>query len=445
MGGNNTIRLVILLLTLLAGILIGISHDSAMKDSGFLIFLGLLIFFSFIVIYGLTRLFIVRERKKLKGPEGAKVESEVGFVVDTFHELVGKLKEKEKELARLKSQAEEKAVGFEAYNENILRSVPSGVVTVDTALEIRSINSAAERILGIREKDFLNKSLALLFGESLIKSMRENENVSRGEYPYVTSDGRHIWIGATTSQLLNAAGEVIGTIFIFSDLTDIKALRTQMELKERLSQLGEMSAGISHEIRNSMSVISGYAKLMKRKLAPSESPPVDAILSEIKSMDNIISELLSFAKPSVLHREDVNFGEIIRDTVSSITHASTNITVAVRANALVSVRADEVLLRQALTNLVKNSVESMPEGGNLDIDLSTTDTSAVLLVKDSGCGIPEETREKIFLPFYTTKESGAGLGLALVQKIIVSHNGSIEVESSEGRGTTFKILLPLAS
>jgi two-component system sensor histidine kinase AtoS len=275
--------------------------------------------------------------------------------------------------------------------------------------------------------------------------MKENENVSRGEYPYVTSDRRHIWIGATTSRLKNTAGEVIGTIFIFSDLTDIKALRTQVELKERLSQLGEMSAGISHEIRNSMSVISGYAKLMKRKLDPSDSPPVDAILSEIKSMDNIISELLAFAKPSVLHTEDVNFSEIIRDTVSSSVHDSHSITVTVQANAPVSVRADEVLLRQALTNLVKNSVESMPEGGNIDIDLSTSDNSAVLLVRDSGCGIPEEVREKIFLPFYTTKESGVGLGLALVQKIIVSHNGSIEVESSEGRGTTFRVLLPLAS
>ncbi|MCP4295104.1 MAG: hypothetical protein GY786_05820, partial [Proteobacteria bacterium] len=205
------------------------------------------------------------------------------------------------------------------------------------------------------------------------------------------------------------------------DLTDIKALQSQVELKQRLSQLGEMSAGISHELRNSMSVISGYAKLLSKKVEASNKTTVDAIQSEINIMDRIISELLAFAKPSVLNREELVINDLIKEAVAGVMGRYDSVDVTFNANAPLSIKADKVLLRQALTNLLMNAVEAMPGGGNLEIHLRHSHSKAEIHIKDTGCGIPDDIKDKIFLPFFTTKQEGIGFGLALVQKIIISH------------------------
>ena len=367
--------------------------------------------------------------------------SEVGFVVDTFHDLVAKLKEKERELEMLKGFAEEKAVRMEAYNENVLQSVPSGVISIDNSIIIKSINQSAEQILGIEAKNAIGEKFDDVFREPLTLLLNDDRTVSRAEYPYVTDDRRHIWLGITTSQLRNSADEKIGLIFVFTDLTDIKALQSQVELKQRLSQLGEMSAGISHELRNSMSVISGYAKLLSKKVEASNKTTVDAIQSEINIMDRIISELLAFAKPSVLNREELVINDLIKETVAGVMGRYDSVNVTFNANAPLSIKADKVLLRQALTNLLMNAVEAMPGGGNLEIHLRHSHNKAEIHIKDTGCGIPDDIKDKIFLPFFTTKQEGIGFGLALVQKIIISHGGSIEVDSKKGEGTAFIMTL----
>ncbi|MBI5056774.1 MAG: PAS domain S-box protein [Nitrospirae bacterium] len=400
-------------------------------------FTGLTLLILFITIY------FFKKKKTLKQDEDIKEHSEVGFVVDTFHELVGKLKEKENELQRLKAFAEDKAVSIEAYNENILQSVPSGVISIDNDMRIKSINQSAERILGINAREVIDRNCIEVLSEPLVTLMKEGRTVSRDEYPYITGDKRHIWLGITASELKNAAGEKIGGIFVFTDLTDIKSLQAQVELKERLSQLGEMSAGISHELRNSMAVISGYAKLLGKKTEPANIPTVNAITEEIKSMDRIISELLAFAKPTVLSREEVDLNELIRETAESVLTGNDAVKFSINSEGPVSIKADMVLLRQALSNLFINAAEAMPGGGSIDADLRLIQNKIEIRIKDSGCGIPEEIRRKIFLPFYTTKQKGFGLGLALVQKIIVSHGGAIEAESKEGDGAVFTITLPL--
>jgi PAS domain S-box-containing protein len=437
-------KILIVLLSLFSGVIAGILLAPVLQTEGLRIIFGISLLLSAAVFYSITRSAIFKHGKTLKTPENVKEGSEVGFVVETFHELVGKLKEKEKELARLKALAEEKAAGMEVYNENILQSVPSGVVTVNNSMKIQSINNAARRILGIAGDDITGKDLTEVFNENLSSLISNNETMLRGEYPYVTRDNRHIWIGATSSKLKNTAGETIGTIFIFMDLTDIKALRTQVELKERLSQLGEMSAGISHEFRNSMSVISGYANLLSKKFAPSNHTAVDSILLEVKNMDVIISELLAFAKPTVLNTSSVDLNDLVNKTVSTVTGSNDKIRVLINAGGNVYVKADEVLLKQALANLFTNAVESMPEGGSLEVTTGSVNDKVIMTVKDTGHGIPEDIRAKIFLPFYTTREKGIGLGLALVQKIIVSHGGVIDVDSREGEWTVFRITLPSA-
>ncbi|GBE32143.1 MAG TPA: PAS domain-containing protein [Nitrospirae bacterium] len=442
MQGKYFIRVLIISWFVFLGLFAGALLVSKPEGNGVQYVLGggaLLMILVFIV---LIRVYILKQRETFKTAGEGKEGSEVGFVVDTFHDLVARLKEKEKELEKLKAFAEEKAVRMEAYNENILQSVPSGVISVDNSTMITSINQAAERILGIDAREVIGRRFDEVFREPLTTLLSEDKTVSRAEYPYATNDRRHIWVGITTSHLKNTSGDKIGIIFVFTDLTDIKALQSQVELKQRLSQLGEMSAGISHELRNSMSVISGYAKLLSKKIEASNKATVDAIQSEINIMDRIISELLAFAKPTFLNMEEVVINELIKETAATVIDGNESVKVAVNSADPLFVKADGLLLRQAFTNLFANAVDAMPDGGSIEVELSSLNRKTEICIKDTGCGIPEEIKQKIFLPFYTTKQEGTGLGLALVHKIIVSHGGSIEVGGKEGEGAIFRIMLP---
>ncbi|RJQ19731.1 MAG: PAS domain S-box protein [Nitrospiraceae bacterium] len=440
MQQNNFVKIMMLSLFtsigLFIGIVVALGGGEKQFGPGIAVLLVSAGAFSAVTIY------MFRQKNAAGTPERFQDHSQVGFVVDTFQELVGQLKEKENELEKLRAFAEEKAVSIEAYNENVLQSVPSGVISVDNGMKIKSLNQAAEHMLAMEAGKVIGKDFTDVFKGPFVTLMKKDSAVARAEYPYIAGDGRHIWLGISTSELKNAAGEKIGLIFVFTDLTDIKTLQAQMELKERLSQLGEMSAGISHELRNSMSVISGYARLLAKKAELSDRVTVDAIVEEIRLMDRIISELLAFAKPTVLSTEQVDLNELIRETAASVTGGHKGISVSINSDGHVSVKADAVLLRQALSNLFINAVEAMPGGGSIDIRLRCIRNRAEISIRDTGCGIPEDIRRKMFLPFYTTKQGGFGLGLALVQKIVVSHGGGIEADSKEGEGTLFTVTLP---
>jgi PAS domain S-box-containing protein len=439
MHDRSFIKILTISLFAFLGMIIGVMLVPAMEGSGSVYVWGIAGTIVIVILIAAARSYMQKGRQEMEpGKEGSKV----GFVVDTFHDLVDRLKEKERELEKLKSHAEERAGRVEAYNENVLQSVPSGVISIDNEGKIKSINQAAERILGVDIKDVIGNMFNDVFREPLTALLGGDRTVSRAEHPYITDSGKHVWLGITTSRLRNSAGEKIGLIFVFTDLTDIKALEAQVELKERLSQLGEMSAGISHELRNSMSVISGYAKLLSRKVEASSQGTVDAIQEEIQIMNQIISELLAFAKPSVLHSEKLIINEVLEEAVETAAGGNSAVDVSIHAEDIVSVKADRVLLRQALTNLLFNAVEAMPEGGTIDIELSSAHGKAEIYIRDRGQGIPEDLKQKIFLPFFTTKEKGTGFGLALVQKIIISHSGSIDVDSREGGGAVFRVVLP---
>jgi PAS domain S-box-containing protein len=445
MQDNFFTRFLIVFLFLFSGVLVGILLGPRLNSESINVLLGIGILLIVFGIYSAVRIYVVTQSKSLKTAEYTGKKSEVGFVVDTFQELVAKLKEKERELDRLKALAEDRAAGLETYNENILQSVPSGVVSIDNSMKIKSINQSAAKILGIKAEDALNKDCSEIFDEPLLGIMKDCRTINRGEYPYVTRDNRHSWLGVTSSQLRNAANEAIGLILVFTDLTDVKALQMQVELKKRLTQLGEMSAGIAHEIRNPLSVITGYVKLLDKKVEAQNKTALAGILTETNNIERIISELLAFAKPTALNRVSVKLNRVIEEAVATAVGDNEKLKISIKAENDVSVMADEILLRQVLTNLFTNAVEAMPDGGNLDIELNRLHDRIGINIKDTGSGIPENIKQKIFFPFYTTKQKGIGLGLAIVQKIIVSHGGSIKFDSKEGEGTTFTIILPMES
>ena len=367
--------------------------------------------------------------------------TQVGFVVDTFHELVSKLKEKELQLEDLMKDAEERAWSVELYNENILQSVPSGVVSFDYESRITKMNAAAEAILEMSESDVLMKKYQEVFHSPIVEMIDNRETIERAEISYSTGSRKRIWLGLNVSPLKDSSDNNIGQLLVFTDLTELKAFQHQKELRERLSTLGEMSAGIAHELRNPLAVISGYTRMLSKKVDDSMKPAVESISREVAVMDRIITDFLSFAKPTNLIVSEVDLKDILEGCLSSIKERSVGINLSVNTEILPHVNADEILLRQAFTNLLQNAIESMPDGGELTVRGFINDLVCISIA-DTGHGIPESIRGKIFLPFYTTKERGTGLGLAIVHKIVVSHGGDLKVDTGD-KGTTFTIRLPM--
>jgi signal transduction histidine kinase len=223
---------------------------------------------------------------------------------------------------------------------------------------------------------------------------------------------------------------------------ELKSLKEQLILKERLATLGEVSAGIAHEFRNPMAVIIGYAKLLLKSLEETDHRReiVQAIIKEIDTMNRVMEELLKFSKSEPMDKTDVDLvrmlGEVVREAVrpESIVFNCTGIFI---------VKADETLLKQAVKNLLNNALYA---GENVWLVLKEGHLSGkkgiFIEVSDNGKGVSSDEAKKIFLPFYSTKQDGLGIGLSLVQKIAMAHGGAVDVISTEGKGGLFRMFLP---
>ncbi len=417
----------------------------------------------------LAGLYIVRtmkgsHKRLLQMARGAPVDvnpknrDDISFVVDTFQLTIASLKEKEKELSELKNRAEERARSVESMSETILKNIQSGVITFDSGGTVATANGAAGMILARDENSLPGKAYSALFGtgnwfSALVgKAIKEGLAQNRSEGEIKTPTGKR-WIGAGISPLFRD-GTPGGAVLVFTDITEVKELREMMELKERIALLGEMSAGIAHELRNPMGVISGYADFLARNpVDPSSFEAAESIRQEIKGMDEIIREFLHFSQPTELNVTQVDLQGLIDESFRALGNAGGGIKRVVLLDGnLPAIEGDAVLLRQVFINLIKNAYEAMGADGNLAIaaEVEKGDGPEALERKfvrldfrDTGPGIDPSMMGKIFTPFFTTKPSGTGLGLSLVQKIIVYHGGRITAATSETGGAVFSIYLPI--
>ncbi len=388
-----------------------------------------------------------RYRREL-GLEKEKQEKTqpVNFIISAFQDVTRQLKEKEKELERLRRLAEQRAENVENATENILQCVTSGVITFDGECRATSANRAAEEMVG--QGIASGKHCDEIFGNGEIcrairSTVEKREPLSRLEAAFERK-GERIWLGFNTALLTDQQGRDQGVILSFSDLTEVKRLQEQMEMKERLTALGEMSAGIAHELRNPMAVISGYLNLLSKKQTGANREIIGSIAAEINGMNRIIADLLTFARPTALNRTAVNLKEMIEGCVAALLQPKNHDAGISNVLELDSVEttADEGLMRQAITNLIQNAAEAMSGGGTMTLKLHGAGRGAVVVIRDTGVGISRDEIKKIFLPFFTTKDEGVGMGLALAHKIITAHGGRIYVESEPGKGTTFTVTLP---
>jgi len=397
-----------------------------------------------------------RSAHKEEFSETPRVENPSAFMAASMQGVIQKLREQEKELERLHRIEKERAAHSERLSEEVTRNMPAGLLVVNATGIISSANPAAEQTLGIHSLGFRRYSEAL--GESseltrlVAECLAEGRIFRREQVEHTTPGGDCRHLGVTISPIRKAHEKINGVICLLSDLTELAALQQQMQLKENLAALGELSAGIAHEFKNALATISGYAQMIRAEELPGEaSDYANSILEQTRNITHVVTEFLKYARPLEIANEPVALEALIERVVSEIANARPE--VQVRAEGTFSnVAGDEGLLRQALLNLVRNAAEACVDaaaGGQVVLKGENVRTdrggSQRILILDNGPGIAEESLGKLFRPFYTTKSDGTGLGLAVVQKIIVQHGGQVEARNRREGGAAFTITLPLCA
>jgi signal transduction histidine kinase len=257
-------------------------------------------------------------------------------------------------------------------------------------------------------------------------------------------------IGVTVSPLSDDSGQLHGAICLFTDLTAVRDLEEQLRLKDSLATVGELTAGIAHEFRNGLATIQGYSKLLDlNALPPAYRAYVEGIRAETEALSQVVTNFLNFARPAQLTLTSVDLRGICERAAEEIRADAQELggDVEVRGDFVV-LEGDEVLLRQAFSNLLRNAFEACvgrPDPPRIVIqsEIDAAQKVSRIVVNDNGTGIAPALREKVFRPFFTMKRTGTGLGLALVQKIIVFHNGRIVAAASPSGGASLQITLPV--
>jgi signal transduction histidine kinase len=261
-----------------------------------------------------------------------------------------------------------------------------------------------------------------------------------------------VHLGLTVSPLFDEAGELHGAICLFTDLTNVVELEEQVRLKDSLARVGELTAGIAHEFRNVLATIHGYSRLIDLDaLPPKFRPYVEGIRAETHSLGQVVTNFLNFAKPTQLTVGPVDMRAIADRVADELRpEAEGRGGEVLVSGTFPTIQGDDVLLRQAMSNLVRNAIEACVAAGvtprvAIDSQIDEAHRICRISINDNGPGIDPAIRERIFRPFFTTKGAGTGLGLALVLKIIVTHNGRITVGTSPAGGASLQLTLPMAA
>jgi PAS domain S-box-containing protein len=381
-------------------------------------------------------------------------DSPSAFIAASMQAVIQKLREQEKELESLHRSEKERAQQTERLSEAVTRNMPAGLLLVNATGLITSVNPAAENALGVRTLAYRRYTEALgpdsALARLLTRCLEDARTFRREEIEYTTPAGELRQLGVTISPILHGPRKVSGAICLLSDLTELTLLQKQMRLKENLATLGELSAGIAHEFKNSLATISGYAQMIRSEAADGDVAENAArILEQTRALTHVVTEFLKFARPLDLADEQVAMRPLVVRVAAEVREAIPHVEVAIEGDFL-EVAGDEGLLRQALLNLARNAAEavsSQPFGGRVTvhgaIERSGRRSVQRISIADNGPGIPAEDLSKIFVPFYTTKANGTGLGLAVVQKIVVQHGGAVEARNQPEGGAEFVLWLPL--
>jgi PAS domain S-box-containing protein len=344
------------------------------------------------------------------------------------------------------------------YFASILKNSADAIFTLDAEEKITSWNKGAEGIFGYTEREMLGKSLNSLVPPHL-KAQKELEKISAVsqregflrsyQTQRLTKDGQTIDVLFTRTAIRDAQGNLIGYSSVLKNISQQKLLDRHLAQMEKLSAIGELAAGLAHEIKNPLAGIKGAIEIIRDNMAPNHPhrQVLGEVLSEVGRIDRSVMNLLSYSKPKPPDFTKVDLARVIHNVVSFLQKIADSKGIrlhAAPAQAGALVTGDENEIKQLFMNLILNSLEAIEKQGNVWIQLQSAGNSHVSVdIVDDGPGIPPDQLTKVFVPFFTSKKHGTGLGLATCKRIVMNHGGDIRVESEPGKGTRFTIDLAL--
>jgi signal transduction histidine kinase len=403
-----------------------------------------------------------------------KSRDEAEFVLETFQSVVAQLQEQRKALEQLSHQASKRADSAERFSERIVASVPSALIAFDGAGRSMVINAPGHALLGI-DSGALGQPIGEILhnipqlAQMVDDCLQSGKVYRREEIETLTAEQLPRRLGATVAPIELASDRgPRGALCLLTDITEVTQLREQVALKKNLESLGEMSAGLAHEFKNAIATLHGYVQLLQSlELDDRARGTTSSLLNEVRNLSDMVTSFLNFARPQPLELDEVNLDELIADcaaelaptfkqmevdlvnTGSSSSSSASSAGSATSEPSLV-IRADERMLRQALLNLIRNAAEAIPENQtDRRVELlssserdNTGQHWALVQIKDTGEGIPAADLQRIFIPFFTTKATGHGVGLALAHRVITQHGGTLTAANGKDGGAVFSVRLP---
>lgn len=338
---------------------------------------------------------------------------------------------------------------MQLYTENVIESMPAGLISLDIKGRVVSCNSRTEELVGISFHEMEGKELTDIFPACPLGEFDPQKPVLDWSVDLTNMDGKMLPVKLSSSQMKDHTGKVIGTVLTLRDMREIKKMEQKLERSRRLAALGQMATGVAHEIRNPLGTLRGFAQYFSSQAEKnSESRQyAELMMSEVDRLNQTISSMLQFSRQREPDFTTVDMEGLLDKTVSLMESdfRSHNMSLHTDIEENVQIEADPDMLLQVLLNLLRNSIHATPEGGSVAVSVNRSGETVRIQVKDTGRGMTESERDRMFDPFFTTRKKGTGLGLAVSHQIVEQHDGHFETESSLGEGTTITVVLPLSA
>jgi PAS domain S-box-containing protein len=399
------------------------------------------------------------ERAPLSSTARGRTRDESEFVLETFQGVVAELRAKQGELERMSARAAERAATAEQFSERVVASLPSGLLAFNSDGRATVVNSPARSLLDL-EGASVNEDFRVLLARSpelsdfVGRCLETGELYRREEVSAASRDGRVRRLGVTVAPIDPAtAGGARGALCMLTDITEVSELREALARKRNLESLGEMSAGLAHEFKNALATLHGYAQLLQNAVLTdgARAESANALLQEVRGLSEMVTSFLNFARPKPPDFADVPLEPLLRQCAEDLRALFDERRVELSIGGeFAEVRADERMLRQTLLNLLRNAAEAIPDDSparRVSVNCSRERDAggrvwARVEVSDTGPGINTEDLQRVFIPFFTTKSKGHGVGLALAHRVATDHGGTLSASNSSTGGAVFTLRLP---
>ncbi|MFH0926368.1 MAG: ATP-binding protein [bacterium] len=371
-----------------------------------------------------------------------------GYLAETLRKEHHKLTIKSKDLIILQK-----------FNINIIKNISSGLIVTDCTGKITLFNKAAEDITGYPKQEVIDRQWDEVFPLIKFKNLAELliklDSMSYiFQTDFLSKDNQTLFLSFTCSFLKNDLNQNTGLVISFQDLTELKRMEEQVKRTDKMAAIGELSAGMAHEIRNPLASIRGSVQFLRDELnlVDDSKKLMDIIIKESDRLNLIITEFLNFARPNPLSlQNNIDVNELLSETITLVKKSpiyNNGIRIVLNDASAIKLTGDSDQLKQVFLNLILNGLEALTKRGVIKVTISTTELNTRSYVKinfqDNGTGMTQETLKNIFDPFFTTKKNGTGLGLSVAYRIIEEHGGKIEVSSQIKQGSKFSVLIPMS-